>query len=63
MMDLSEATSFIMDFEAGQCDQDAIVTGFQGLIDNGMVWKLQGFYGRTAADLIAANLCHPKTVA
>jgi len=50
--------SFIMAFEAGELDEDEIITGIQAMIDDGLVWKLQGMYGRTAARLIDAGLCH-----
>ena len=29
------------------------------LINDGIVWQLQGFYGRTAANLIEAGYCQP----
>ena len=51
-------------FEHGELDQDATVELFQKLVDSGVAWKLQGFYGRTAADLIRAGLVHtPGAVA
>lgn len=31
---------------------------FQHLIDDGIVWQLQGFFGRTATNLIEAGHCH-----
>jgi hypothetical protein len=49
---------FIMSYEAGELDDEAIVDGFQKMIDNGSVWHLQGHYGRTAASLIESGLCH-----
>lgn len=33
------------------------VSAFQYLIDNGMAWQLQGWFGRTAMDLIANGDC------
>jgi len=44
-------------FELGTLDQDQVIQLFQRLIDAGVVWQLQGFYGRTARDLISAGLC------
>jgi hypothetical protein len=56
-----DVVSFIMDLESGQItDEDEIITGFQNLIDFGIVWELQGSYGRTARTLIDAGLCHHK---
>jgi hypothetical protein len=43
-------------FESGELDQDATVELFQDLVNSGLVWSLQGFYGRTANDLIDAGL-------
>lgn len=48
----------IIRFENGDMDQDELVSFFQGLIDSGDAWTLQGFYGRTAVSLIEAGLCH-----
>lgn len=48
----------LMAFENGELDQDQTVDFIQDGIDKGWVWKLQGFYGRTAAALIEAGLCH-----
>lgn len=52
--------SFIMLYEAGECDQDEIVAGFQALVDSGLAWQLQGHYGRTATQLIEAGLVSPR---
>lgn len=48
---------FIIDYEAGVLSEEEVIDGFQQLIDNGIVWSLQGHYGRTAATLIDAGLC------
>lgn len=48
---------FILDYEAGVLSEEEVIEGFQHLIDNGIVWSLQGHYGRTAATLIDAGLC------
>lgn len=35
-----------------------ILEAWQYLIDTGIVWTLQGFYGRTARDLIEQGICY-----
>lgn len=47
----------IMAYEEGELDEDQIVELFQELIDSGVAWRLQGFYGRTAQALIDAGYC------
>lgn len=47
-----------IDFENGDMDDERAVVFFQKIINSGLVWKLQGFYGRTARDLINQGLCH-----
>lgn len=47
-------------YERGQLNEEETIELFQALIDNGMAWKLQGFYGRTAMELIYAGLCVAK---
>lgn len=54
-----DTVDFIMRFEAGELEDEAeLAEGFQHLIDSGVAWRLQGFYGRTAAALIEAGLCN-----
>lgn len=45
--------------ENGKDDDGRYFRAWQALIDSGVVWKLQGWYGRTAAYLIEAGLCLP----
>lgn len=53
-----DTVGFIIDFEGGNILEDEeIIEGFQHLIDTGVVWTLQGSYGRMAADLIDRGLC------
>ena len=47
----------IIAFENGEMTDDRVIDFFQEMIDSGIVWQLQGHYGRTAANLIAAGLC------
>ena len=55
----TDIVSQIVRFEMGQLDEDETVELFQHLIDNGLAWKLQGSYGRTAVALIEDGLCTP----
>ena len=50
----------IMAFESGELDEQQTIEFFQDLIDSGLVWQLQGSYGRTARSLIEAGLCISK---
>lgn len=47
----------IIRFENGEMDEEELVEFFQGLINSGHAWTLQGFYGRTAQALIDKGLC------
>jgi hypothetical protein len=47
----------IIAYENGEMDSDQMVEFFQGLINSGMAWTLQGSYGRTAAHLIDSGYC------
>lgn len=47
----------IMRYEQGEMDEAETIKFFQGLIDSGMAWKLQGSYGRAAMSFIEAGLC------
>lgn len=55
----STSFEFIMAYEGGEeMEPEVFYDGFQKLIDSGLVWTLQGHYGRTAAALIEAGHCH-----
>ena len=47
----------IIDYEEGAMEWERMVEFFQEMIDTGMVWSLQGSYGRTAHRLIVDGYC------
>ena len=51
-MDSYKACSIIEGFAAEEPTEDGIVEAWQSLVDSGAVWSLQGWYGRTAMDML-----------
>jgi hypothetical protein len=47
----------ILVIETGEDDTDLLLEAWQILIDEGVVWHLQGWYGRIASALISEGLC------
>lgn len=52
-----DVVDFIISFEGGNIKDSDIVEGFQHLINSGIVWDLQGSYGRMADRLIEQEIC------
>lgn len=50
-------TDQIIAYENGELNNENTIKLFQHLIDSGLAWKLQGHYGRTAAELIRQGHC------
>lgn len=50
----------IMEYEGGYLDDDGALRLYAHLIKTGMAWRLQGFYGRAAAQLIQQGLISPE---
>ena len=53
---MTELTKKIMAYEEGEYDEEDTIVFFQELLDTGIVWDLQGHYGRRAYALIQAGL-------
>ena len=49
----------MIEWEEGELAEDGTVELFQGLINSGECWQLQGCYGRQAQALIEGGWCHP----
>lgn len=47
------------DLVSGEPSEERFEEACQHLIDTGMAWRLQGFFGRTCAAMIDAGICHP----
>ena len=47
----------VMNVEEGQCDEDTYIASMQHLINTGIVWRLQGFFGRRAVEMIENGTC------
>ena len=57
----SKITDYIIQYETKGFEQEEeYIAFFQLLIDNGLAWRLQGHYGRTATKLVEAGLCTKK---
>jgi hypothetical protein len=60
---MNELFEDIIDYEEGNLNEEDTAKLFQKLIDTGLVWQLQGHYGRMAENLIMQGLCHaPENV-
>jgi hypothetical protein len=57
-MDSYTACSIAEGFCGYEPSEEELNEAWQFLIDTGLCWKLQGWYGRSARDLIEAGICH-----
>jgi hypothetical protein len=55
-VDVSEVTNYIIRYEEEGLSEEDTIKLFQYLVDSGMAWRLQGFYGRQAMALIDMGL-------
>lgn len=52
-----EATGIAEGFIEAE-DENQVIQAWQHLIDTGLAWTLQGWFGRRAKALIEAGICH-----
>jgi len=45
-----------------EADEETQIKAWQHLIDTGLCWQLQGWFGRQAQALIEVGICHPANV-
>jgi hypothetical protein len=53
---MKQLTEMITEYESGNLDNDQTIKLFQELYDSGLVWNLQGHYGRLAYQMLEAGL-------
>ena len=59
-MDNFTAVAIAEGFEAPEYEEQ-LIEAWQHLIDTGLCWSLQGWFGRQASALIEAGICqHPQ---
>ena len=57
-MDTYTATGLAEGFIEASSEEE-VIEAWQTLIDTGICWQLQGWFGRTACNLIESGVCHP----
>jgi hypothetical protein len=57
-MDSFTATGIAEGFIDAESEEQ-VIEAWQTLIDTGLAWQLQGFFGRTASALIEQGICSP----
>jgi hypothetical protein len=55
-----DACAAVEGFDGEEHTEEELIEAWQSLINSGIVWNLQGWYGRTAKRLIDEGLCHAK---
>ena len=52
-----DAVAAVEGFDGEDHDTDTLFSAWQYLIDTGLCWRLQGWFGRTARELINSGDC------
>ena len=60
-IDFDTLVDEINKYENGEMTEEEIINFFQGLVDSGMAWSLQGHYGRRACLLIEEGFIEPPS--
>jgi len=55
-MDMFTAVGIAEGFISAESEEQ-VIEAWQFLIDTGLAWKLQGWFGRTASHLIGEGIC------
>jgi hypothetical protein len=58
MADIHHAISIVEGIESASVEEQ--LAAWQSLVDTGLVWQLQGWYGRTADQLIREGLIYER---
>ena len=58
-MDNSLAVGIAEGFEEAE-NEDQVIEAWQHLVDTGLAWQLQGWFGRTAMNLIEQGIIQQK---
>lgn len=53
-----DASACVEGFDGIEHDEETIISAWQYIIDSGLYRTLQGWYGRTAYQLIERGICH-----
>jgi hypothetical protein len=59
-MDIYTAVGLAEGFEQPESEEQ-VIAAWQYLVDTGVVWQLQGRFGRTAHDLIQNGIINPPS--
>jgi len=52
---------YLEDAEAHNMTEEEVIANWQHFVDNGLVWKMQGWYGRNAQAMLDAGILkYPK---